>query len=126
MSRLAMDILTQLDEKSRLPRPDKISQSPQLSRTTRNKLNLLKTTLAELELWQDGIFSLDQLGKLMKTLNDIVSYTSTEWKPLADPTLLKCVEKVSVCIQSIKQKDHRSKRLKIVKRWKANIDKHRR
>ncbi|KAE9350327.1 hypothetical protein PF008_g6499 [Phytophthora fragariae] len=121
--RLVMSLQDLLGERSMLK---KASRSPRTSKTTTVKQGQLKSLLGQVEEWQDGIFSLDQLDKVMKELNDVVSYNSMDWKPLADPTVRICVEKLRSCIQHVKKNTHRDKRLKTVNRWMASIDKHQR
>ncbi|KAE9038624.1 hypothetical protein PR003_g5595 [Phytophthora rubi] len=116
--RLVMSLQDLLDERSMLKR------ASQPSKTTTVKQGQLKSLLGQVEEWQDGIFSLDQLDKVMKELNGVVSYHSMDWKPLADPTVHICVEKLRSCIQHVKKNAHRDKRLKMVNKWMASIDKH--
>eukprot|EP00644_Phytophthora_capsici_P001350 jgi/Phyca11/105104/e_gw1.10.453.1 len=79
----------------------------------------LVSVLAQLEQWQDGIFSLDQFDKEMKKFNDVMAYQSSDWKPLSDPSTIGCLDKLTTCIELIKKKEHRAKRMKTVNKWKG-------
>ncbi|KAG1706749.1 hypothetical protein DVH05_027602 [Phytophthora capsici] len=119
--RLSTGIFTLLDlkakETSRLAKASKGSTS--WSKRTEKKMGDLVSVLAQLEQWQDGIFSLDQFDKEMKKFNDVMAYQSSDWKPLSDPSTIGCLDKLTTCIELIKKKEHRAKRMKTVNKWKG-------
>ncbi|KAK1940083.1 hypothetical protein P3T76_008406 [Phytophthora citrophthora] len=96
-----------------------VSKAPSWSKATEAKVGVLMSVLAQLKQWQDGIFSLDQLDKELKKLNDVIAYRSSDWEPLSDPSTIDCLDKLTTCIELIKKKEHRAKRLKTVNKWKA-------
>jgi hypothetical protein len=104
-------------------KPSQQATAPVVSKKTEDVQRRLASALSHVEQWQDGIFSLDQLDKLLKVVNDVVSYRSKEWNPMTNSTTRTCVEKLLSCIQLIKKQAHREKRLKTVKKWKHSMDK---
>ncbi|KAL3672562.1 hypothetical protein V7S43_001857 [Phytophthora oleae] len=116
--KLSTGIFTLLDTKAK--GSSQVSKgSPSWSKATEAKVEVLMSVLAQLEQWQDGIFSLDQFDKAFKKLNDVMAYQSSDWEPLSDPSTIDCLDKLTTCIELIKKKAHRDKRLKTVNKWKA-------
>ncbi|GMF21932.1 unnamed protein product [Phytophthora lilii] len=116
--RFSKALLDLLDERKRkLTQPAKPAQSGTISsKNTSEADDRLAEVLAQVEQWQDGIFSMDQLDKVIKVLSEIVSCKSKGWKPRADPTFNACLDKLKSCIKMIKKQALRNKRLHSIKR----------
>ncbi|KAI9916804.1 hypothetical protein PsorP6_016758 [Peronosclerospora sorghi] len=82
----------------------------------------LMSVIQQAKDWQDGVFSLDQLDKEFKTLNDVVSYR-LQSNPKAGEDMRNCLKLLTTCVQKIKKKAHRDKRLKTLKKWEALLKK---
>ncbi|KAL4093998.1 hypothetical protein PRIC1_011427 [Phytophthora ramorum] len=129
---LATSLVALLNEKrglsvaktSRSP-PLTYRSPPLISKATSEMKGRLASILTQVEQWQDGIFSMGQVDKVMKTLGVVMAYKSKEWNPPADSAARTCVEKLKACIRMIKKQAHRDKRLKTVKKWKCSINKYR-
>ncbi|KAL4147688.1 hypothetical protein PRNP1_011442 [Phytophthora ramorum] len=129
---LATSLVALLNEKrglsvaktSRSP-PLTYRSPPLISKATSEMKGRLASILTQVEQWQDGIFSMGQVDRVIKTLGVVMAYKSKEWNPPADSAARTCVEKLKACIRMIKKQAHRDKRLKTVKKWKCSINKYR-
>ncbi|CAH0514952.1 unnamed protein product [Peronospora belbahrii] len=122
--RLGTSILTLLDEKINSSQPARaIHSHMRFSSTTKKKQEQLVLAMDQLERMQDGIFSLDQVDKVVKTFSTVVSYQSKDWNPYSDHTVRKGLKMLTACIQMITKKTHRDKRLKTVNKWISALKK---
>lgn len=72
--------------------------------------------LDQVNTFQDGIFSINQLDKVIKSVGAVLS---SDWDLRSDTRVLKCVDRLTKCIENIQKGDVRAKRLAIVKEWKV-------
>ncbi|RLN46177.1 hypothetical protein BBJ29_007647 [Phytophthora kernoviae] len=79
--------------------PDtKRSKSPSskkgCSQETEEMKDKLTSLLAQVTQWQDGIFALDQLDKVIKSVSEVMSHNTKDWNARADSRVHECVEKL--------------------------------
>ncbi|UIZ22368.1 hypothetical protein KXD40_004792 [Peronospora effusa] len=121
--RLGASVLTLLDEKTNISQPaSTLHLHSRFSTTTSKIQGRLVSVMDQVEQWQDGIFSMNQVDKALKMLNEVVSYKSKDWNPYSDQTVRDCLEKLTTCIKMINReegKTHRDKCLKTLSRWIA-------
>ncbi|KAG7382678.1 hypothetical protein PHYPSEUDO_004648 [Phytophthora pseudosyringae] len=73
--------------------------------------------LSQLKQWQVGVFSQEQLTKVIHSLGRAVSYKANDWNPRTDPTVRDCVERLVSCIKRIDELKVRKKLMRKVKSW---------
>jgi hypothetical protein len=83
--------------------------------------NTVAEALEQVNMWQDGIFSLQQLDKVIKSIGRVVDdhRHNSAWNPLADEFVLECIGKLRTCVEGIKKDDHRMKRQAVLDAWGA-------
>lgn len=81
--------------------------------------NTVSEALKQVTTWQNGIFSLQQLDKVIKTIGGVLDEhrSNSAWNPRTDERVLECVGKLRACVEGIKKDDHRAKRLSILDKW---------
>ncbi|RLN87555.1 hypothetical protein BBJ28_00006584 [Nothophytophthora sp. Chile5] len=97
------------------------SSKHRLSDETAAMKELVVSSLAQVNEWQDGVFAVGQVDKVMKQLDSAVYYVMTDWDPRTDSTLRECLDKLAACIQHIKKQALRDKRAATVKKWRAAL-----
>ncbi|KAG7395414.1 hypothetical protein PHYBOEH_003773 [Phytophthora boehmeriae] len=105
-------------------KPPRSKQST-VNKRTEGMKERLTWPLDQVRQWQDGIFALDQLDKVIKEVNEVMSCNAKDWNPYADPRVHECVGKLEACVNLIKKDTHRQKRLKTVRKLVNQLEKQR-
>ncbi|CEG50001.1 Protein FAM133 [Plasmopara halstedii] len=83
LQRLATNLLHLVVEKRKEPL-DNSQLSKNASDGPSKVQSRLQDILVQVEQWQNGVFSLNQLEKAIRNLEEVLSYRSKQWNPLAD------------------------------------------
>ncbi|RLN92220.1 hypothetical protein BBJ28_00003246 [Nothophytophthora sp. Chile5] len=97
------------------------SSKHRLSDETAAMKEIVASSLAQVNEWQDGVFAVGQVDKVMKQLASVVYYVATDWVPRTDSTLRECLDKLAACVQQIKKQTLRDKRAAMVEKWRAAL-----